>query len=275
MKKSILISLAAIFLSFLFTSCSKEYSASIPGYKFDQDAKRFLDAAQIVDSVEMKAVNELVMQLKDSGLWSKFSALYPMVGGSATSIKWNLKDPIDQDNAFRLTFSGNPIFSTTGVIFPTKNDFADTHLYDSTMIYNDNSISYYSRTQNSVSGYDMGCIDSELPFNQMAIFHATNATDYFGFMIWGYQPANTIGLFMLTATSGNIIWYENGIQKFQKNDAPVNDYTGYSFLIGNCRNAAAVGQRECAFASIGKGLTDSESKIFSNIIASYQLRLNR
>lgn len=86
-----------------------------------------------------------------------------MVGGTATTTKWNLKDPRNSDDAYRLTFYGTPVYASTGVLFPTTSDYADTHLTDHVFNNNDNSISYYSRTQNKVSGYDMGCSDNTAP----------------------------------------------------------------------------------------------------------------
>ena len=35
--------------------------------------------------------NEFVKELKNNNLWSKMMAIYPMVGGTATSNKFNLK----------------------------------------------------------------------------------------------------------------------------------------------------------------------------------------
>ena len=53
-----------------------------------------------------------------------------MVGGTATTTKWNLKDPRDSDAAYRLIFKGTPVYASTGVLFPTTADYADTHLAD-------------------------------------------------------------------------------------------------------------------------------------------------
>lgn len=268
------------FTSIIALSCSKDKSIDKPlapdPFKYELDAKKFLDSAQIKeDTVKMKAINNLVIQLKDSGLWAKFTAIYPMVGGTAQSTKLNLKDPRDLNEAYRLTFSGNPVFAQTGVLFPTNADYANTHLYDSTMTYNDNSISYYSRTQNKVSGYDMGCLDSKAPFNEMTIYHTSNATDYFGMYRYGYAPASTVGLFLISTSPENVFWYENGLPTHNKEDKPINQYTGYPILIGYVLNANSGGHRECSFATIGKGLSDRDVKVFYKIVSDFQLKLNR
>ena len=51
------------------------------------------------------AVNNLVLDLKKYGLWTKMKAIYPIVGGNAWSHKFNLKDPRDVDSAYRLFLS--------------------------------------------------------------------------------------------------------------------------------------------------------------------------
>ena len=48
----------------------------------------------------------LVTSLKQTNLWNKMLIIYPFVGGNANSHKFNLKDPRDDNGAFRLQFSG-------------------------------------------------------------------------------------------------------------------------------------------------------------------------
>jgi hypothetical protein len=280
MRKISLLILVAIFCTFI--SCTKEKSDPKPDptpdppvATLDADATKFIENAKISDTVQKQAIQNLVKQLKDSALWSKFTAIYPFIGGTAASTKLNLKDPRDLDEAFRLTYHGNPVIASTGVLFPTTADYADTHLYDSTMVYNDNAISYFSRTQNTVSGYDMGCSDWYAPYNQLTIYHESNGSAYFGFNIGTPTPTNTVGLFVLSSTANKLFLSANGITTNFKDTTPTNKYTGYPMLIGWCQNAEAVGKRECAFSSIGKGLTEREAATLYNIVAKYQEGLKR
>ena len=52
-------------------------------------------------------------------------ALYPFVGGTATSHKFNLKDPRDLDAAFRLQFNGGWTHNSNGVTPNGTNGYAD------------------------------------------------------------------------------------------------------------------------------------------------------
>jgi hypothetical protein len=265
-----------LFCGFLLT-CQKEFSieGSNNPLIYDIDAQRFIDSSGITDDTQKIALHNFVKLLKDSTLWAKFRAIYPMVGGTASTTKWNLKDPRNLDVAYRLTFNGNPLYANTGVIFPAISDFADTHFADSELNYNDNSISYYSRTQNTVNGYDMGCLDHGSPYNEMAIYNTGDASNWFGYYKYGPAPANTVGLFMFSATASDVTRYENGVVKNSSGASPVNGATGYSILLGTVKGASNGGVRECALATIGSSLTDAQALTFYNIVQNFEIKLNR
>ena len=94
---------------------------------FDADAQAFITAAGITDSTQQNAIDALVVGLKADSLWAKITALHPMVGGTATTHKYNLKDPQDLDAAFRLTFAGGWTHDANGITGNGTNAYADTH----------------------------------------------------------------------------------------------------------------------------------------------------
>lgn len=270
MKK--IVQLIGILFVCAFSSCQKDIDTYVD---FDVDAQRFIDSSGITDFTQRVAVNSFVEQLKNSSLWAKFVAIYPMVGGTATTTQLNLKDPGNSDTAYRLTFHGTPVYAGTGVLFPTTSDYADTHLTDEVLNNNDNSISYYSGTQNTVNGYDMGCYDRAAPYNELAIYHSGDASNWFGYYDFGPKPANTKGLFMLSATASSVTRYENGAVKNSSGAAPVPGSTGFPILIGIVSGASAGGRRECALATIGNGLTDAQALTFYNIVQNFETTLAR
>lgn len=85
------------------------------GGGLDPDAVAFLAAAGITDLTITAAINALVIQLKTFGVWNKIFAIYPFVGGTATTHKFNLKNPQDLDAAFRLIFSGGITHNASGL----------------------------------------------------------------------------------------------------------------------------------------------------------------
>ncbi len=102
---------------------------------YDADAQAFITATGI-SGTNASAINTLVIDLKAANIWTKMKALYPIIGGTATSHKFNLKDSRDLDAAFRLVFSGGVTHSTNGVLFNGVNGFANTFLNMSTQYSN-------------------------------------------------------------------------------------------------------------------------------------------
>jgi len=267
-------------LIIVLPSCKKDHSNPDENkptpFSYDTDAQAFFTSSAISDSTQKMAVNDFVLALKKDSLWNKFKAIYPMLGGTATSARWNLKDPRDADDAYRLTFTGTPVFAATGVTFPTTSDYADTHITDSIAGgFNNSAISYFSRTQNNIVGYDMGCSDENYPYNELAILTDDSYTsEWFGSRS-NIADTNTVGLFMLSATELNVKNYKNGVVLVSSANAPTDVYTNMSIWIGATRGASASGQKECALASIGSGLTDAQAAAFYKDVKAFQTKLNR
>ncbi len=275
--KNFLLFLIIIFSSVIFLSCQKEFSNPDPepSVVYDSDALRFINSAGIVDTTQKIAINNFVIQLKDSLLWQKFIAIYPMVGGTEATNKFNLKDPRNLDEAYRLTFFGTPVYSASGMLFPTLSDYADTHLADSSLDNLNASMSYYSATQNSISGYDMGCTDGAVPYNELSIYaDAPDKSEWFGFSQQILSP-NTTGLFMLSSSATNVTRYRNGTVVSTYGLAPKYGFTNLTFLIGKSRVTMHPGQKECQLATIGQGLSDAEAFTFYNIVQNFENKLGR
>ena len=113
------------------------------GASVDADAQAFITAASITDSTQQAAINTLVVDLKGYGLWTKLGAIYPFVGGTASTHKFNLKSPLDTDAAFRLTFTGGWTHSSTGAKPNGVNAFADTYYLAFSLMGTNQQIGYY------------------------------------------------------------------------------------------------------------------------------------
>ena len=274
--KNILQLIAVLFVCAFLSSCKKHHDLINNSITYDVDAQKFIDSSGLSDTTQKMAINNFVKQLKDSSLWTKFVAVYPMVGGTTTTTKWNLKDPRNLDVAYRLTFYGTPVYANTGVLFPTTSDYADTHLADSAIGgYINASISYYSRTQNTISGYDMGCTDGSGPYNELSVYsNAADNSEWFGFS-QNILSANTIGLFMLSSSATTVTRYRNGVVVSSKGSAPNNSYTNLTILVGKSRVTAHPGQKECALVTIGNGLTAAQALTFYNIVQNFETTLGR
>lgn len=142
------------------------------GIPLDPDAQAFLTAAGISDATIINAINTLCLDLKSNNLWTKMKAIYPFVGGTASTHKWNLKDPRDLDAAYRLVFNGGVTHNSNGTTFNGTNGYANTYLSPSgALTANSNHLSLYSRTSTQrVSGAnDMGMGDNIAGNNSLVI----------------------------------------------------------------------------------------------------------
>jgi hypothetical protein len=244
----------------------------------DADAQAFITAAAITDVTQQSAINTLVVDLKAYGIWTKMKALYPFVGGTASAHKFNLKDPRDLDAAFRLVFSGGGTHSSTGYLSNGVNGFADTFLTPSTSLaLNNTHISFYSRT-NSISLTPVISDQTGSGTNLLNIFPRYSVLNDIYFRVNSAPTAS-----VATNTSSSAFYLANRItssetRNLRNSTRYVQSQTSGTLISSSLwisRQGSSYGDRECAFASIGDGLTDTEAANFYTAVQAYQTTLSR
>lgn len=245
----------------------------------DADAQAFIDAAGITDATQQSAINTLVTDLKGYSIWTKMKAIYPFVGGSATTHKWNLKDPRDLDAAFRLVFTGGWTHSSNGATPNGTNGYADTYLTPSTTLsQNSSHLSYYSRTNASTNSAEIGSVANNGSSGIYLIY------SYSGNAFKSFNSAQTQRGSVFTPTTSLLIgsringtnekYYQAGVLKDNlsvNSVSPINR----SIWIGNTNVTTNWSTKQCAFASIGDGLTDTEASNLYTAVQAYQTTLSR
>jgi hypothetical protein len=251
---------------------------------YDADAQLFFNAESAagvtLTTTQMDAVNQWVVDAKAAGIWTKFKAIYPFVGGTATAHKFNLKNPLDTDAAFRLTFTGGWTHSSTGMLPNGTNAYANTFLNTSTQLTATSThLSYYSRTATPVgSTIEIGVNNggaSYLHLRSAANFIAGSTTVIVPFTttlnsqgFWvGSKRSNTDRETYLNGTTQSTVATSDTAAYVN-----ANMYLGAGNALGTTANYS---NKECAFASIGDGLTDLESQLFYQITEKYQVALSR
>ena len=257
------------------------------GVAYDPDAQAFFTASGLTGATNLNAINTLVVSLKGFGIWTKMKAIYPFVGGTAALHKWNLKDPQDTDAAFRLVFSGGWTHSSTGATPNGTNAFANSFLVpSSTISINSIGLSYYSRTNttpanNSVNmgswvgagfQYTILAIRSYLSSTRTySILQTSNAGQFAQFV-----DANALGLYTTTRTANNLTKiFKNGILSATNSEVSTGNSTNSIYLGATNGNTLNYSNRECAFASIGDGLTDTEAANFYTAVQNFNTTLTR
>jgi hypothetical protein len=257
--------------------------------KFDIDAQAFINAASITNYTQKIAINTLVISLKSYGIWTKMKAIYPIVGGNASTHKFNLKDPRDLDAAFRLTFNGGWTHSSNGALPNGSNGYANTNLIPSTSLTTMNThISYYSRSNITTAGMvDNGC-QADPGAKQMYVMYYNTSTQT------AYSNQNSdanriivtetdsLGMLLASRTSSaSLKAYKNGVLKGTNTSISTTALPDITFYIGGFNYKSALGssvsygKREMAFSTIGDGLTDTEAANYYTAVQAFQTTLGR
>ena len=245
----------------------------------DPDAQAFITAAAITDPTQQSAINTLVTDLKGYNIWTKFKAIYPIVGGTASSHKFNLKDPRDLDAAFRLTFATGWTHSNLGMT--PLNTFANTFLNaNSILTQNSTHISYYSRTNSNGTEVEMGGLSGG---NQLLLEIRTSNVTYFAVNMSAgyptYSDTDSRAFYVGNRTASNVInGWKNGV-KVASNTTASTTPPNFNLYLGAYNNGGGTAllptTKQCAFASIGDGLTDTEAANFYTAVQAYQTTLGR
>ena len=267
------------------------------GYNpYDDNASEFIFAAGISGSTA-NAVNQLVLDLKSYNLWNEMYAIYPLVGGTYNSCKYNLKD-IDTYTLLETGSTGTITYSNLGVTFPgnsnTTSKVLDTQFKDtgSNWSYDSASMGYYINSYASSSlgsglPYIMGCRNSPNPNNIMGnnygdlVAPIGNGQFYSSFMPGNsYAPINSnniepVGLFTACTdvNYGASVNYKNGSYAGQSTGIE-NLHTNINIFLGGVSNQRSFQGRLC-FGFIGKGLNNTQNANLNTCIYTFQTSLGR
>ncbi len=255
---------------------------------FDSDAQAVINAIEGTSTVlttnDKFACNELIVDLKNYGVWDKIKVLYGFLGGTASAHKFNWKDPRDLDASFRLVFYGGWTHTITGAKPNGTTAWATTKFNPVTQLttQSSNHLSFYSRTNIDESTVDMGSytdpglgydIESRIS-NILYSFNGIQAVNI------NFSNTDSKGLFINSRTGNNIHKvFINGIVR----GTNINNFlslpntdialaTRYNVSTGLPQSYSS---KEQAFASMGDGLLDTEASNLYIAIQKYNTLLNR
>ena len=242
----------------------------------------FIAATGISDTTIINALNTMDLSLISAGLDTKMKALYPFVGGTASTHKYNFMDARDLDAAFRLTFNGGWTHASTGAKPNGTNAYADSFFIPLiNNIANSSHLSYYSRTLVSEAKIDMGCygVINGGDYNQIAI--SFGGTTYCnpnngGGAVGVSFSSNSQGFFIASRTSAtNVFGQRNAVQTTGTAATARNENSIYLGALHSGLTTSYYSTKECAFSSIGDSLSTSEALAFNTAVTNFNTSLSR
>lgn len=262
---------------------------------YDPDAQAFIDAVGTLTVPQEEAINDLVLALKANGTWSKYYAIYPFIGGTASAHKFNLCNPLDTDGAFRLVFNGGFTHSANGIQGNGTNAYANT-FFTKTDGFTSTNVghSIYSQTDSKITGVEYGVeanVDAHKQLKlQLQYLNTYNGqfSDMFNDVpssgrIRVNPPLGSSGYFQVSRTSATThIFYKNGVSIGTNSTDVSSDYANVPdipfYICAQNKDgtgAKAFSDRVYSYASFNAGLTPTEIANDNTAVVAFQTALSR
>ena len=253
----------------------------------DPDAAKFIEATGISGSNAI-AVNGLALDLKTYNLWNKMKAIYPLVGGTASSTSYNLIDT----GSYKVGWTGSVTYTANGVQGDGSTAVGNTTLSPNPVLLSTGSmhLSAYIRTSGSVAAVDLGAT-SYPPFPQVFARDTLGTTgtntrfaNFAKFNASGDVTVtdNTkIGFYIGTNTSNVTTIYRNGTSLVSGSNAFLTDSLAIALLAERRELGAAsavfgdYSDRAYGFFSIGAGLNSTEANDLNTAVTTFVTTLGR
>jgi hypothetical protein len=252
----------------------------VAGAAVDPDAEAFLTVTGITDPTISSAINQLVLDLKGYGIWSKMIAIYPYVGGTATTHKYNLKDPQDTNGAYRITFAGTVTHSSNGIQGNGTNGVGYTHINIGTNItQNDAYTSAYIRT-NLSNNSDLGGIGGGNGIQMNS--RAPDGLTYHKLMnnsFYTRSSSTSVGFWQQSRTTSSTFYVQqnatrNDTGKVSTSQTSAEYIAVMAFGLTET-TATNFSSRQHAYHAFGQGLSTTEMDDHYTAVQAFQTTLGR
>ena len=247
------------------------------------EANTFLSAVAAaggtLNSTISAATRTLFTSLVSNGLYDKLSTFYPMIGETLASCKFNGKNPLDTDAAFRLTYGGGITTSSDGLFFNGINGAADTFwIPNNNLTDTSGHISIYVKSR-SGNGLWAGSNPSP-PTTRFYIGYFGSGVDTNSVNSgteFPYPGTSPEGFTVITRTgTTNVQLFNDGVfNNFTNASSSKTALKCYLGARNNNGTAENYGNFTTNWVSFGQGLNQTESVALTNIITTFQTTLGR
>jgi hypothetical protein len=253
----------------------------------DVDVKKYKNKSGVSDGVIIGRVNTYVTELKAAGLWSKFYAIYPFLGGTASTSSYNLKDA----DYYQVSWAGGMSYGTLGVDFNGTSGFGDTNFDFSAISSSIENIhiSFYTADANGgLANIPMG-VGSTAADDRIRIAFDAGTNNYYADF---WSNASIVGRVLVSglgAPGGHYlatrlddadarVYLDGVLQASNTSTTDVSDVPSDTFYIG-AANVAGVASgfttKTFGLSTIGMHLTAGEVTSFQTITDKFLTSLGR
>ena len=243
----------------------------------DADAQAYINrvynAGGTLTNTEANAVNQLTIDMKADGLWTKMKAIYPMVGASAAACAQNLKSA-----SFTGTFTSGWTFASTGATPNGTSAYANTFINQNTLTTTSNHLSVYGGTSDTTRiHYSQGAKDNL--FLQIANYILSRNLNI---QLFQSGLTSNSGLILASRSSLNVTKLFRNNVELQSSTSATTNQTDSLIILGAVNDATfatispvSYSNGEIRFNSIGDGLTNTEASDLYTAVQAFQTTLNR
>lgn len=204
-------------------------------------------------------------------------------GSMLDQMKFNLKNPVDTDAGFRLTYSGSWNPGYYGVQGNGSNTFAKTNInFSSSLQQNNTHVSMYfgKNIQETAYQYQFGNYDGIGPgYTLLSAFRGSGQT-YYGVNsteVYAGNLTKSNGLIIVNRTTTGSMSLRQNTNLISTSNTFSTTPASTSFILGSLDSSAgsSTSTKDFSITTIGDGLTDYETKALYWIVQKYQTTLGR
>jgi hypothetical protein len=247
---------------------------------YDPDAQLFFNAESAagvtLTTTEKNAVNQSVLDLKANSLWTKMKFWYPIVGNTATAQKFNLKNPLDTNGAYRLVFNGGWTHSSLGALPNGVNAYASSFLIPNTVFgAGYASIGVYVNQALTVSATPIGSTNMTILIGSGFVRGANKASGNSA----AFTQSPNDGFIVNSRTSSTSMFFMNRTGSFLTSTITAVATYGTTDIVLGATNSNGTIQNysngRIALVYCSDFLTQAQATILKSIVQTFQTTLGR
>lgn len=201
-------------------------------------------------------------------IWTKFKAIYPIIGGTAAAHALNMSDK----TLFPLTFHGSPTHSASGIDYNGVNQYAGTGIVLEThFVGSDRGATLFAQ---SITAVPYGTLFGSYSSGLFGIRTYGNVSE-----VWGYNNtvfgAHALGKAISVDINAVGHLYSDGVS-IESSPSAMVGVTGEMFIAAlNNGGPSNYGAFRNSFFAMHTSLTGTEYAFLHAAIAAYQTGLSR